>query len=67
MKVTFEHYGRSYTIDVGHDDLDIVEVRDSILVPLLICAGFSLKNVQDLFFDDNDPEYGGSTDDDEDK
>lgn len=54
MKVSLEHYGKTYTIDVGHDDLDIVDVRDSILVPLLICAGFSPKNVQDLFFDDDE-------------
>ena len=54
MKITAEQYDEKYSVETIHDDLDVEEVRDKLLMPLLTAMGFHSDSVNSLFFDDPD-------------
>lgn len=54
MDVTLSYYNKTYSISTDIDDLNLDQVRDEILIPLLLAAGFHPSNVNDLFFDDDE-------------
>lgn len=51
MKITATQYNERYSVETDTDDLDLEEVRDTLLAPLLLAMGFSPHSVEDLFFD----------------
>ena len=51
MKITLEHYDKTIAVETKADDLTIDQVRDDLLIPVLLGAGFDDQNVNDLFFE----------------
>jgi len=50
-KITLETQYGSYSIETVQDNLNIEQMRDDLLSPLLLAAGFHWRNVDELFFD----------------
>ncbi len=54
MKVTLEHYDRKIIIEIGRDDLEVSEVMDDIIKPLLLGAGYSIHSLNDILGEEDD-------------
>lgn len=63
-KLSLESEYGTVSIEVPGDDLDIEEMREKLLIPLLLGAGYQSNSVNDLFFDDWDDFRPPSEDDD---
>ena len=48
MKVTIEHYNKKHTVEIGHDDVTLDEVKE-LIKGLLVSSGFHLDNIKEIF------------------
>jgi hypothetical protein len=51
MRLSLEHYGKTVVVELEQEDLTIEQVRDELLIPVLLGAGFHPTNVNELFFE----------------
>lgn len=49
--LTLTTLGREYTVSIDKWDLDLYNMRDELLIPLLLAVGYGQDNVEKLFFD----------------
>lgn len=54
MKITIEHYGKTYTMDFRHDDVPLTTVVQSLCL-MLFSLGWSQESIIECFNSD-DPE-----------
>lgn len=54
MKITLETPYGIFSIESKADDATAPAVRDTLLIPLLLAAGYTSKTVNDLFFDEDE-------------
>lgn len=51
MKVSMECYGKKVTVEVS-DGIDLYDLRDDVLIPLLVAFGFHADSVNELFYEE---------------
>jgi hypothetical protein len=50
MKITLESEYGKYEIEVPGNDLDVNDVVESLLKPVMLAAGYHPDNVNDVFY-----------------
>lgn len=45
-EITFKNQYGTYSIEIPDDDLDIKEVAEKLLVPVLLAAGYHIKAIE---------------------
>lgn len=48
-KITYESVDGDVTVEVPDDGMNIWELRDNLLRPLLLAAGYGVQTVNELF------------------
>lgn len=51
MKITYESYGRKYSIELDHDDVTLDELVP-LIRHLLLSAGFHQSSIQQYFIEE---------------
>lgn len=51
-KITLENQYGTYSIEAKQPTKTIQEVRENLLIPVLLAAGFGEKTVNELFFEE---------------
>jgi hypothetical protein len=53
-KITYESQYGSVVITVPKEDMDIFEVADDLLKPMLYAVGYADKSIRDVFYDEQE-------------
>jgi hypothetical protein len=51
-KITFENQYGTYSVETTQSAESISEVRDYLLIPVLLAAGYVEKTIHELFFEE---------------
>jgi len=50
MKITIEHYGKIYTMEWAHEDVNLPEFFQSVC-NMLVALGWSIETINEMFED----------------
>lgn len=48
-RLTYEAYGKKTLIEVDFDDLDLNDMFESLIIPMLLAAGYQQKSISEYF------------------